>query len=153
MIKLGKLTDYAIVVMGHLSREGSDAARSAHYLSEMTGLPEPTVAKVLKSLAQAGLVESLRGSAGGYRLSRPAAYITAADVITALEGPIAIVSCANGSGEDCKLEATCPAKNHWVPVNEAIQRALQAVYLTDLVPGSTPVVMNGMPTIRVERRQ
>ncbi|MBI3441083.1 MAG: SUF system Fe-S cluster assembly regulator [Proteobacteria bacterium] len=155
MIKLGKLTDYAIVVMGQLFKEGTNVLRSAHFLAEKTSIPEPTVAKVLKLLAQAGLVESLRGAAGGYRLAKPPALITVADIITAIEGPITIVSCVEGSGEDCKLQATCLAKSSWAPVNNAIRRALETVKLTDMVGASgtrTYAFIRDMPVIQMEKR-
>lgn len=130
MIKLGKLTDYAVAVMVQLSREDG-AARSAHQLADRTAIPEPTVAKVLKKLTQKKLVESVRGAAGGYRLSRPAAELSVCDVIEALDGPIAIVSCAGGA-DTCRAESHCPAKGKWLPVNQAIRAALQAVSLADM---------------------
>lgn len=131
MIKLGKLTDYAVAVMVQLSREGNGAARSAHQLSERTTIPEPTVAKVLKKLARKKLVESVRGAAGGYRLAQAPDEMSVCDVIEALDGPIAIVSCA-GANDVCRAETKCPAKGKWSPVNHAIRAALQAVRLSDM---------------------
>lgn len=130
MIKLGKLTDYAVVLMARLSHES--VARSAPYLSEQTGISEPTVAKVLKKLARAGLVESLRGPSGGYRLPRAAAQISVADIITAMEGPIAIASCVSDAGEGCKTGARCPARGKWDGVNRAIRDALAGISLSDM---------------------
>jgi len=135
MIKLGKLTDYAIVIMAQLSKEAVAAARSAHYLSDKTGVPEPTVAKVLKLLAPAGLLESMRGVAGGYRLSKAADQISIVEIITALDGSIAIVSCAESGAEDCRISSTCPVKGNWTPVNDAIKTALAGVKLADMVAG------------------
>lgn len=156
MIKIGKMTDYAIAVMACLSLDGTDALRSAHYLSGKTGIPETTVAKVLKLLTRAGLVKSLRGAAGGYSLAKPAGQISVAEMITALEGPIAIVSCIEGSGEDCKMEATCPTKGNRAPVNNAIRQALEAVKLTDMVSrascGKVPGAMGDIPVIWMEKR-
>ncbi len=137
MIKLGKLTDYAIVIMGQLMKEGEGASKSASFLSAKTGVPEPTVAKVLKALAQTGLVSALRGASGGYRLSRPAADISISDIITALDGPIAIVSCVDGHA--CKAEASCHMKGRWDPVNEAIRAALDGVKLADMM--EAPIVV------------
>jgi FeS assembly SUF system regulator len=133
MIKLGKLTDYAIAVMGQLVKEGKEASRSANYLAEKTGVPEPTVAKVLKLLAKGNLLESARGAAGGYKLSRTPDQISMADIITVLDGPIAIVSCVEGSNEDCKMSGTCPVKGHWDPLNDAIRAAFEKVRLADMV--------------------
>lgn len=130
MLKLGKLTDYAVTVMVQLAKEGT--SRSAHYLSRKTGVSEPTVAKVLKTLAKAKLVESERGVAGGYRITADTSCISIGDVIEAIDGPIAIVSCLEGANDICSAEATCPAKGKWLPVNNAIRRALYAVKLSDM---------------------
>jgi len=132
MMKLGKLTDYAVAVMVQLGREGRDAARSAHQLSDRTGIPEPTVAKVLKKLTREGLVQSVRGAAGGYKLAQDPARLSICDVIEALDGPIEIVSCANGVPDTCRAETKCPAKGKWAPVNHAVRAALQAVTLMDM---------------------
>lgn len=141
MIKLGKLTDYAIVIMGQLMREGEGASKSAHFLSAKTGVPEPTVAKVLKMLAHAALVDSSRGAAGGYRLSRGAADISIADIITAMDGPIAIVSCVEGSAETCKAEGSCHLKGRWDHVNSVIRAALEGVRLPDMIDPDPTIVV------------
>lgn len=130
MFKLGKMTDYAITVMVSLS--GVTQARSAAALSDQTGIPEPTVAKVLKTLTRAGLVVSMRGVAGGYSVARKPADISVAEIVEAMDGPIAIVSCIEGSNEVCASEGKCPAKGKWAPVNASIRAALDAVRLTDL---------------------
>jgi FeS assembly SUF system regulator len=132
MIKLGKLTDYAVAVMVQLGRDGVDVARSAHQLADRTAIPEPTVAKVLKKLSRQGLVESVRGAAGGYRLRHAPDKLSVCDVIEALDGPISIVSCASGGAETCRAEPKCPAKGKWGPVNQAVRAALQAVSLADM---------------------
>jgi FeS assembly SUF system regulator len=132
MIKLGKLTDYAIAVMGQLSKDEAGSS-SAHMLAEKTGLPEPTVAKVLKLLASENLVVSTRGAAGGYKLSKPADQISIAEIITALDGPIEIVACVDGGSSDCKVSGSCPVKGNWDRVNDAIKGALNAVKLTEMV--------------------
>ncbi|MBI1216226.1 MAG: SUF system Fe-S cluster assembly regulator [Alphaproteobacteria bacterium] len=136
MIKLGKLTDYAIAVMVQLSKEGSDAARSAHQLANKTGIPEPTVAKVLKKLTGGKLLESVRGAAGGYRLARDASSLSLCEVIEAMDGPITIVSCVDGVEEACKAEETCPTRGRWDPVNDAIRGALQKITLTEMAAGA-----------------
>lgn len=129
MIKIGKLTDYAVVVLVQLMREGSDASFSAHHLAGRTGLPEPTVAKVLKKLSRARLVESMRGAAGGYKLAQAPTGMTVCAIIEAMEGPIAITSCVDNV---CRTEMLCPAKGRWTPINTAIRAALSAVTLSDL---------------------
>lgn len=151
MIKLGKLTDYAVVVMGQLAKENSTVLRSAHYLSEKTRLPEPTVAKVLKLLAQGALLESIRGAAGGYRLSRAADQISIIDIIVALEGPIAVVSCVGGGERDCRIEQSCLVKGNWTPVNDAITTALSRVRLADMIMPSCGQPGNCTQAVSMER--
>ena len=96
MLRLSKLTDYAVVVLVRLSRE-TEGCRPRPGIAATTGIPEPTVAKVLKTLAARGLVASQRGARGGYRLLRPLAAIPVADVIAAIDGPIALTACVDGS--------------------------------------------------------
>lgn len=130
MLKLAKLTDYAVSVMVQLTRE--DSAASAPVLASRTGVPEPTVAKVLKALARGGLVTSERGVSGGYRLAQAADKISIGQVIEAMDGPIAIVSCVEEGADACSAESKCPAKNKWRPVNTVIRDALLAVSLRDM---------------------
>lgn len=140
MFKLSKLTDYAVVVLVRLSRE--DAVRTSPGLSLATGIPEPTVAKVLKALGAAGLVASQRGARGGYRLARPLDAIPVADVITAIDGPIALTACVDGGA--CECHHYCSMFGRWDPVNAAIEAALAAITLADMeraVPGCRQVAM------------
>lgn len=132
MIKLGKLTDYAIVVMVEMSKNANESALSAHTLAERIGLPEPTVAKVLKKLCNARLVESTRGTHGGYKALKSANQITVADVVTAIDGPIVITSCVAHSGDTCMAETRCPVRGGWNRINDAIRDALAAVTIADM---------------------
>jgi FeS assembly SUF system regulator len=93
MLKMSRLTDYGTGVLAYLASTG-EQPHSASEVAEQTGLPTATVSKVLKVLTRSGLVVSHRGSQGGYALSRPAAQITAAEVIDALEGPVALTECS-----------------------------------------------------------
>jgi FeS assembly SUF system regulator len=128
MFKLSKLTDYAVVVLVKLGR--SDGMQTSPGLAACTGIPEPTVAKVLKILAGKGLVASQRGAHGGYRLARALAQIPVADVIAAVDGPIALTACVdNGT---CETHTLCPMHGRWDPVNEAIESALNAISLADM---------------------
>jgi Rrf2 family protein len=95
-----------------------------------TGVPEPTVAKVLKALAGQGLVASQRGARGGYTLARPLASIPVAAVIEAIDGPIALTACVDGGG--CGSHSLCPMHGRWDPVNEAIRAALDGITLADM---------------------
>jgi FeS assembly SUF system regulator len=131
MFKFNKLTDYAMVVLIDIAC--ADARRSAHQVSDHTGLPLPTVAKLMKNLCRAGLVESQRGAAGGYSLGRAQTEITVADVIQAVEGPIALTACADTSDEECGMENSCPVQGKWNRVNTAVRAALSQVTLAEMV--------------------
>lgn len=136
MLRLSKLTDYAVVVLVRLSRD--DGVQTSPGISAATGIPEPTVAKVLKALATSGLVASQRGAHGGYRLMRPLGTIPIAEVIAVIDGPIALTACVDGSGSGCEVEGVCPMRGRWDPVNEAIQQALTAITLADMQEASVP---------------
>ncbi len=125
MLRVSKLTDYAVVVLSRLEAEGG--VQTAPGLAAGTGVAEPTVAKVLKLLSQAGLVEGLRGARGGYRLLRPLADLPLSDVIVAIDGPIALTACVDGGFGLCEAEHVCPVRGRWDPVNAAIRDALSAI--------------------------
>jgi Rrf2 family protein len=108
---------------------------SAAQLAEETGLPAPTVQKLVSRLTAAGLLHSSRGAGGGLRLARPAAAITLADIIEAVEGPIALASCVDEGRHDCTLEAACTLKPHWPGVNAVMRSALAGVSLIQLASG------------------
>ena len=135
MLKLSRLTDYAVVV---LSRMGQDDAplQSAPGIAARTGLAEPTVAKVMKILAQSEIVEGLRGARGGYRLTRPLHSITLAEVIVAFDGPIALTACVDGGMGGCESEHLCPVRGRWDPVNHAIRQALAGISVAQLAGGN-----------------
>jgi FeS assembly SUF system regulator len=132
MFRLSKLTDYAVVVLVRLSRSGGveSDVQTAPGIAGATGIPEPTVAKVLKALACNGLVASQRGARGGYRLARPLGAIPVADVIAAIDGPIALTACVDGGG--CESQSLCPMHGRWDPVNDAIRGALRGITLADM---------------------
>jgi FeS assembly SUF system regulator len=130
MLRLSKLTDYAVVVLVRLARE--DEVQTSPCIAGATGIPEPTVAKVLKALTVAGLVESRRGAYGGYRLARQLGRISIAEVIGAIDGPIALTACVEGSGLGCDAERLCPVRGRWDAVNQAISGALSAISLADM---------------------
>ena len=136
MLRLSKLTDYAVVVLVRLSQSGS--VQTSPGIAAGIGIPEPTVAKVLKALAGSGLVASQRGARGGYRLLRPLAAIPVADVIAAIDGPIALTACVEGSLTVCETSRLCPVAGRWDPVNEAIQSALASITLADMQESSIP---------------
>jgi len=145
-MRLSSMADYAVVTMCAASRRcgASDsvgdaraaalgAARmSAGELARETGIPLPTVQKLVSQLVRGGLLHSARGAGGGLRLARPAAAISLADIVEAVEGPIALTSCVEGARQDCALEASCAVRPHWGVVNEALRGALADVPLTRL---------------------
>jgi FeS assembly SUF system regulator len=138
VLRLSKLTDYAVVVLTRLARGGATApfgpVQTAQRLAGETGIAEPTVAKVLKLLAHAGLVEGVRGARGGYRLTRALAAVPLSEVIAAIDGPIALTACVDGSTGLCEAESICPVRGRWDPVNDAIRRALSGITLADMAP-------------------
>ncbi len=131
MFRLNRLTDYGVVVLTQMSRN-PNALRTAPQISQETGVPLPTVSKLLSALAHGRLIESHRGAAGGYTLNRPAEDITVAEIIQALEGPIALTACVEGSEDDCDVAALCPMRGNWDRVNKAIHGALSEVTLADM---------------------
>jgi FeS assembly SUF system regulator len=144
MLRLSKLSDYAVVLLIRLSdteRTGGccpDAVQTSPHVAATTGVPEPTVAKVLKALAGASLVVSQRGARGGYRLARPLDEISVADVISAVDGPIALTACVDGGAGSCDVENLCAVRGRWDLVNAAIRDALSGITLADMRAASIP---------------
>ena len=144
MLRLSKLTDYAVVVLVRLA--ATDCVQTSPGIAAATGIPEPTVAKVLKALSTADFVASQRGAKGGYRLNRSLAAIPIADVIAAIDGPIALTACVEGSSSGCESLGLCPMRGRWDPVNDAIREALNRITLADMHMGRmTPVPMPTHP--------
>jgi FeS assembly SUF system regulator len=137
VLRISKLTDYGTVLLAHLAGS-QNAVCSAADVSTATGIALPTVSKLLKSLARSGLVISTRGATGGYRLSRDANDISAADVIDALEGPVSITECS-ASDSQCEHEGICSVGGAWQRINVAIRGALDEVSLNDLLRSNRPV--------------
>lgn len=132
MLRMSKLADYALVLLTHMAQDGSRTVTTAQELCERSRVPLPTVSKILKELSKAGVVVSQRGRRGGYALARPAAQISVAAVVEALEGPVALTECSGTAG-GCSLEPVCVAKGHWGPISRAIHRTLQRLPLSALV--------------------
>jgi FeS assembly SUF system regulator len=137
MIRIAKLTDYGIVLLTHFAREGQRSVLNARDLAEGAGLPLPTVSKLLKLLSKAGLLASHRGVAGGYSLARPPAEITLAQVIGALEGPIAMTECSDDA-HGCSLEPVCPTQSNWRKINTAVRAALDGLTLAEMARPAAP---------------
>lgn len=131
-MRLSSMADYAVVTMAAAARHCGGARVSATQIAEETGLPAPTVQKLVSRLTAAGLLRSSRGVGGGLKLARPAAAITLADIVEAVEGPIALTACIEHGRHDCTLESACMVRPHWPIVNEALRGALAQVPLTRL---------------------
>jgi len=132
-MRLSSLADYAVVMMAAAARRcGASCRLTATALASETGLPLPTVQKLVSKLSAAGLIESARGTGGGFRLARPAAAISVADIVEAIEGPIALTTCVDVSRHDCAVEGSCRVRPHWAAVNGAVKGALAGVSLASL---------------------
>jgi FeS assembly SUF system regulator len=136
MLRISRLTDYATVLLAALASE-PQLVQTAASLAERTRIAAPTVSKLLKQLQRAGLVISTRGLRGGYQLARPAAQISAAAILDALEGPMALTDCSAGHGQ-CEIEETCRVGRVWQRLNLAIRRALYDVSLAQLAGLDAP---------------
>jgi FeS assembly SUF system regulator len=139
MLRISKLTDYAILVMVELARDGE--MLSAHALAERVNVEVPTASKVLKLLTGAGLLESYRGVNGGYRVTREAGEISVAEVIAAIEGPIAMTECSVEEGL-CNQEDNCGLRGNWQRISVAVARALADVSLAEM---SAPMKIKANP--------
>jgi FeS assembly SUF system regulator len=137
VIRLSKLADYGIVIMTHMARH-ADRQHSAVEIAAEAHLPQPMASKILKGLARAGLLTSSRGAKGGYVLARPATAINVADIITALEGPIALTACIEDGPGECDIEAMCPARANWQRINDAIRGALEEISLAEMAHAIPP---------------
>ena len=132
MIRLNKMTDYAVVMLSHLAVD-VDRVVTATELARGSVLPLPSVSKLMKQLSRAGILASQRGASGGYRLGRAPKDISIADIVTILEGPIALTACIEGADTSCDAIPQCSLSGHWNQVNHAIQVALDSVSLADLI--------------------
>ena len=131
-MRLSSMADYAVVTMSAAARHCGFAQINAAQLAAETGLPAPTVQKLVSKLTAAGLLRTVRGVGGGLKLARPAAAISLADIIEAVEGPIALTPCVEQGRHDCGLEGTCSVRPHWGLVNDTMRGALASVPLTRL---------------------
>lgn len=132
MLRITKLTDYGIVLLVQLANGGKQNSQNARSMAEATSLPLPVVSKILKSLAQGGLLTSQRGAKGGYALARRPEDVTVAEIIVALEGPIALMECSAGPGH-CDQETACPVRDPWQRIHQSILEMLRRVTLRELV--------------------
>lgn len=133
MIRIGKLTDYAIVLLTVFARYAERTLLNARDLSAETHIPAPTVNKLLRALTRAGLVDSHRGVKGGFSLARSPAAISVAEIIRAIEGPITMTECSVTSPPGlCDLEPLCPVRTNWLKINTVVAKALEGLTLRDM---------------------
>ncbi len=131
-MRLSSMADYAVVTMCAAARHCGGVRVSAAQLAAETGLNQPTVQKLVSTLSRAGLINSIRGAGGGIQLARPSAAINLADIVEAVEGPIALTACVEEGRNDCVLEAQCQVRPHWGLVNSAMRGALADISLAQL---------------------
>ena len=139
MIRLSRLADYAVAIMGQISLSPSSIYNSQE-LAHLTNLPETTVAKILTRLRQKGVLASHRGVKGGYCLNKNMSDISLADIITAIDGPISLTLCADHLNIRCSLEDSCQSRASWQKINQAIRQIFAAVPLAELVQKAKPQV-------------
>lgn len=145
MLRISKLTDYAIIILSYLAREGASMASAASIARE-SHLTVQTVSKLLKILAKSGLVSSSRGAGGGYQLAHSAESITLADVVSAIEGQVAMTECCAATSL-CSLDSMCGIKENWQVINKIILTALAGVTLRDMMQPlhGHPLALRGIP--------
>ena len=131
MIRLSRLADYGVVLACQMAVK-ADRCHNAFDLAAATGLPAPTVSKLLAALARAGVLVSQRGAKGGYRLARAPEAITAADIVSAVDGPIALTVCIEHGSGACDVESLCPTRSGWRRINDAVRDAMKSVSLAEL---------------------
>ena len=130
MLRISKLTDYAILVMVELNEKHGEVL-NAQAVAGHTHLELPTVSKVLKLLSKSKLVQSFRGINGGYSMDRAAGSISIAEIIAAIEGPIAMTECSAAIGL-CSQEQVCNLRSNWRLISSAVARAMEGVTLAEM---------------------
>ena len=150
MIKINKMTDYAVVCLGMLSRK-SDCPMSASELSSKTGLTLYTVQKILKIIvSNSDLIKAHRGALGGYALNRKTSEISVVEIIEVLEGPITLTACVDNSENFCEASNICFLGGKWNKVNDIIRKTLNDISLDDLLNFGNPFIYEGKKKIVVD---
>ncbi|MAW93307.1 MAG: SUF system Fe-S cluster assembly regulator [Euryarchaeota archaeon] len=134
MMRINKLTDYGIVVMTEIATMKSDTVHTAKVISQRTKIPLPTVTRLLKTLSNEGLLDSQRGSQGGYSLSESASTISVASIIESIEGPIALTECSTNECA-CSYESSCNVELPWQKINNTVKTALEKISLAEMIQG------------------
>ncbi|HMJ14577.1 MAG TPA: SUF system Fe-S cluster assembly regulator [Polyangiaceae bacterium] len=132
MLRITKLTDYAIVVLTNMTGFPPAAQHTARDLADRTRIPQPTVSKILKDLSRGGILVSTRGVQGGYSLARIADSISLIEIIDAVDGPVAITECSSDTPANCEHAGACPVEANWVRINQVVRGALSTLSLADM---------------------
>lgn len=132
MLRLTKKADYGLMALKYLAEHRESGAQSAKDIAEAYHIPPPLLAKILQTLARAGLLHSHAGTNGGYSLARPAAEMSAFEAIRAIDGPLFITSCITIHGT-CDLAGHCTIKEPLRKVNDSIKDLLSGIRIADLV--------------------
>ncbi len=142
MLKIGKMTDYAMMVLSTLAKE-PELVMSSASLADSLQLPVTTVSKILKTLGDSGIVSSVRGAEGGYHLGKPAISINVAEVIEAMEGDLAMTECCESTNL-CSMGSSCSMQDNWVKINQLIKSLLSRLSILDMAgPISLEEVLHG----------
>jgi FeS assembly SUF system regulator len=154
MVRLDKLTDYGLVLLACIARSSDVALRTARNLAAESGLPQPTVSRLLQDLLKGGLLVSHRGIRGGYALAKAPREISVASVITALEGPVTLTVCSSGVAGQCDLEPNCAIKSNQRVINNAVRAVLEQLTLADMMQPLQLMTIQGangksVPTIGI----
>jgi Rrf2 family protein len=131
MLKLTKKADYGLIALKHLAVNSGDASSSAKAIAECYGIPLPLLAKILQKLTKLGMLQSVAGTNGGYRLARSANSITALEVIRAIDGPIILTNCFTAHGE-CDQSEKCNVREPLRKVHEGILSLLNTITISDM---------------------
>jgi len=143
MLRITKLSDYAVVVLQNLASSSEpECGSTSREVAERTGIPRPTVSKVMKDLARGGLLVSQRGAQGGFCLSREPKRITLAEIIEAVEGPIALTECNAEAESGCDFTGACPVEENWLRINRVVRHALDGISLADMAQPLQPALLN-----------
>jgi FeS assembly SUF system regulator len=132
MIRISRLADYGVVLMCEIS-SSQGRAHSANSLSKKTNMSESAIMKILKLLVKSGLLNSVRGPKGGYFATKDPKDINVLDVVSAIDGPVAVTICSNDSHDACEFKAACVAKRGWGVVNNALQTTLAGFTIADFI--------------------
>src|SRR5438309_11789364 len=144
MLRLTKKADYGLMALKYLAEQRDGSAHSAKDIAEAYHIPPQLLAKILQTLARAGLLVSHAGTNGGYALSRPAKEISAFEVIRAIDGPLFITSCITIHGA-CDLAGHCTIKEPLRKVNDSIKDLLSGIRINDLVEHTEARAEDGAP--------